>query len=142
MGAVETWLFGLTNHTHLQPSTLTSQHSLNTQHSTHNTQPTTLHQGAVETWLFGLTNHTHDALKAKMNESVSAFDEKPRHDFIFDWCAELVSVVCRIVYTEDVNWSPRHPRPTRTRAPILNAQPSLDQTSTNLQPCALNPPGP
>ena len=39
----------------------------------------------METWLFGLTNHTHDALKAKMNESVSAFDEKPRHDFIFDW---------------------------------------------------------
>ena len=62
-------------------------------------------EGAVETWLFGLTNHTHEALKAKMNESVSAFDEKPRHEFIFDWCAELVSVVCRIVYTEDVNWS-------------------------------------
>jgi dynein heavy chain len=62
-------------------------------------------EGAVETWLYGLTNHTHDSLTIKATESVSAFDEKPRELFIFDWCAQLVSVVCRIVYTEDVNWS-------------------------------------
>ena len=62
-------------------------------------------EGPVETWLFNLTNHTHDSLTSRMNESVSAFDEKPREQFIFDWCAQLVAVVCRIVYTEDVNWS-------------------------------------
>jgi dynein heavy chain len=62
-------------------------------------------EGAVETWLFNLTNHTHAALTVRCNECVSAFDEKPREQFIFDWCAQLVSVICRIVYTEDVNWS-------------------------------------
>ena len=62
-------------------------------------------EGAVETWLFNLTNHTHDALTIRCTECVSAFDEKPREQFIFDWCAQLVSVICRIVYTEDVNWS-------------------------------------
>ena len=62
-------------------------------------------EGAVETWLFNLTNHTHEALKIRCTECVSAFDEKPREQFIFDWCAQLVSVICRIVYSEDVNWS-------------------------------------
>ena len=62
-------------------------------------------EGPVETWLYNLTNHTHDALKVRMQECVSAFDEKPRHEFIFDWCAMLAACVCRIVYTEDVNWS-------------------------------------
>ena len=62
-------------------------------------------EGAVETWLFKLTEHTHDSLKVLMQDSHKAFDEKPRHEFIFDWCAELVSVVARIVYTEEVNWS-------------------------------------
>ena len=62
-------------------------------------------EGAVETWLFKLTEHTHDSLKALMQDAHKAFDEKPRHEFIFDWCAELVSVVARIVYTEEVNWS-------------------------------------
>jgi dynein heavy chain len=62
-------------------------------------------EGPVETWLFNLTNHTHESLKIRMQESVSAFDEKPRHEFIFDWCAMLTACVCRIVYTEDVNWS-------------------------------------
>lgn len=62
-------------------------------------------EGAVETWLFNLTNHTHDALTVRTTECVGAFDEKPREQFIFDWCAQLVSVICRIVYTEDVNWT-------------------------------------
>eukprot|EP00001_Collodictyon_triciliatum_P155791 27286_4 len=62
-------------------------------------------EGAVETWLYGLTNHTHDSLIIRCNECVSAFDDKPREQFIFDWCAQLVSVICRIVYTEDVNRS-------------------------------------
>ena len=62
-------------------------------------------EGPVETWLYGLTNHTHDSLKLRMQECVSAFDEKPRHEFIFDWCAMLTATVCKIVYTEDVNWS-------------------------------------
>ncbi len=62
-------------------------------------------EGAVEVWLYNLTNHTHDALTVRTTECVGAFDEKPREQFIFDWCAQLVSVICRIVYTEDVNWS-------------------------------------
>ena len=62
-------------------------------------------EGPVETWLFKLTEHTHDSLKLLMQEAHKAFDEKPRHEFIFDWCAELVSVIGRIVYTEEVDWS-------------------------------------
>ena len=59
-------------------------------------------EGAVEVWLDGLTHHTHEELKALLLNSVTAFEEKPRDQFIFDWCAELAQVVCRIVYTEDV----------------------------------------
>jgi dynein heavy chain len=62
-------------------------------------------EGPVETWMDGLTHHTHDQLKILLNDSVDAFEEKPRHEFIFNWCAMLCTVVCRIVYTEDVNFA-------------------------------------
>lgn len=62
-------------------------------------------EGAVEVWLDGLTHHTHQQLQNLLHEAVEMFDEKPRHEFIFDWCAEIASVVCRVVYTEDVNFA-------------------------------------
>ena len=60
-------------------------------------------EGPVETWMDGLTHHTHNELKGLLVDSERAFGDKPRHDFIFDWCAMLCTVVCRIVYTEDIN---------------------------------------
>ena len=60
-------------------------------------------EGAVETWLDGLTAHTHAQLRLLLVDAVAALEEKARHDFIFDWCAQLASVVCRTIYTEDVN---------------------------------------
>lgn len=62
-------------------------------------------EGAVEVWMDALTHHTHNELKGLLVDSVSAFDDKPRHEFIFGWCAMLCTVVCRIVYTEDINFS-------------------------------------
>ena len=59
--------------------------------------------GAVEIWLDGLTSHTHMQLKMLLTDAVPAFDEKPVYQVIFDWCAELCAVVCRIMYTEGVN---------------------------------------
>jgi dynein heavy chain len=60
-------------------------------------------EGAVEAWMDGLTHHTHNELMALLVDAVSAFDDKPRHEFIFGWCAMLCTVVCRVVYTEDVD---------------------------------------
>ncbi len=61
--------------------------------------------GPVEQYLDALTHHTHNALQVLLVEAVGAFEEKPREKFIFDWCAELAQVVCRTVYTEDVNFA-------------------------------------
>jgi len=62
-------------------------------------------EGPVEVWMDNLTHHTHNELKGLLIDSVGAFDDKPRHEFIFGWCAMLCTVVCRVVYTEDVNFA-------------------------------------
>ena len=62
-------------------------------------------EGAVETWLDGLTTHTHMQLKHLLVLATGVFEEKPRYGFIFDWCAQICGVVCRIAFTEELNMS-------------------------------------
>eukprot|EP00741_Cyanophora_paradoxa_P005992 tig00000955_g5810.t1 len=59
-------------------------------------------EGAVETWLSGLVEAMQNALKHVLNEAAKEYDEHPRQKWLFRFCAQMVIVVSRIIYTEDV----------------------------------------
>jgi dynein heavy chain len=60
-------------------------------------------EGPVETWLFNLTIHSHECIKQWMYEAVQVYEDKPKHDFLFDWCAMVSGTCSRIAYMEEVN---------------------------------------
>jgi len=59
--------------------------------------------GAVEKYLYDLTEHTHYCMKHVLAAATRVMEEKPREQFLFDWSAQIVVVVFRIAYTEEVN---------------------------------------
>ncbi|GBG87683.1 hypothetical protein CBR_g45837 [Chara braunii] len=58
--------------------------------------------GAVEVWLAGLLEAARNALRWLLKEAYAGYYEKSREKWIFDHCAQIVIVVTRIVYTQDV----------------------------------------
>jgi len=59
--------------------------------------------GPVETWLFNLTVHSHECIKQWMYDAVSVYEDKPKPEFQFDWCAMVSGTCSRIAYMEEVN---------------------------------------
>eukprot|EP00741_Cyanophora_paradoxa_P016051 tig00000042_g15496.t1 len=62
-------------------------------------------EGPVEVWLNGLTDAMRDALRVRLQEGAASYDEKPRERWVFDHCAQLVVVVSRIMYTQEVTYA-------------------------------------
>eukprot|EP00960_Hanusia_phi_P039486 753915-Hanusia_phi.AAC.17 len=62
-------------------------------------------EGPVETWLFNLTVHTHECLKHILVEAVGVYEEKPKTEFVFDWCAMIAGTCSRIAYREEVDFT-------------------------------------
>lgn len=62
-------------------------------------------EGAVEVWLRDLTYYTHEVMKLVLSEAARAHEEKARHEFLFDWNAQVTVLTFRIIYTEEVNYA-------------------------------------
>ena len=60
-------------------------------------------EGPVETWLFNLTIHSHECIKQWMYDAVGVYEDKPKPEFQFDWCAMVAGTCSRIAYMEEVN---------------------------------------
>jgi dynein heavy chain len=60
-------------------------------------------EGAVELWLKALTRHQQETLRWVLQECLTAYEDKPRTEWLYDFCAQMVIVVARIVFTEEVN---------------------------------------
>jgi len=60
-------------------------------------------EGAVENYLREITHHTHVVITRVMADAVSVAEDKPRHEFMYDWPAQITCSALRIIYTEEVN---------------------------------------
>ena len=60
-------------------------------------------EGAVENYLREITHHTHLVIVRVMADAVSVAEDKPRHEFMYDWPAQITCSALRIIYTEEVN---------------------------------------
>jgi dynein heavy chain len=59
-------------------------------------------EGAVEAWLAGLLEAMRGSIKYLLRDAAAAYDEKPREKWLLEQCAQVVTVVTRIIYTQDV----------------------------------------
>jgi dynein heavy chain len=60
-------------------------------------------EGPVEVWLRNLTLHQHEMMHGILLECWQAYEEKPRIEWLYEWCAAMVIVVARIEFTVQVN---------------------------------------
>lgn len=59
-------------------------------------------EGAVEQWLAGLLEAMRAAIKYALKDAAAAYDEKPRERWLLEQCAQVVTVVTRIIFTQDI----------------------------------------
>ena len=59
--------------------------------------------GPVENWLFNLTTHSHECIKQLMWDATQVYEDKPKQEFQFDWCAMVAGTCSRMAYMEEVN---------------------------------------
>lgn len=59
--------------------------------------------GKVEVWLNRVTEKMREALRDQLKKAVIAYDEKPRHVWIFDWPAQIALVTTQICWTAETN---------------------------------------
>ncbi|TMW47086.1 hypothetical protein DOY81_007829 [Sarcophaga bullata] len=59
--------------------------------------------GKVEVWLNRVTEKMREALRDQLKRAVIAYEEKPRHVWIFDWPAQVALVTTQICWTAETN---------------------------------------
>eukprot|EP00698_Gefionella_okellyi_P021190 TRINITY_DN679_c0_g2_i1.p1 TRINITY_DN679_c0_g2~~TRINITY_DN679_c0_g2_i1.p1 ORF type:complete len:4462 (-),score=1316.63 TRINITY_DN679_c0_g2_i1:16-13401(-) len=60
-------------------------------------------EGAVETWLNGLVDLMRESLRLQLKESIQAYLEMPREQWLLRYPAQIVLVTSQIYWTTDVN---------------------------------------
>lgn len=59
--------------------------------------------GAVEVWLNKLIDVMRSTLRESLSDAVMTYEEKPREQWIFDYCAQIVLAGTQIWWTTEVN---------------------------------------
>ncbi|XP_030371689.1 dynein beta chain, ciliary [Scaptodrosophila lebanonensis] len=59
--------------------------------------------GKVEVWLNRVTDKMRDTLRDQLKKSLSTYDHKPRHVWIFEWPAQPALVGTQIMWTTETN---------------------------------------
>lgn len=59
--------------------------------------------GKVEVWLNRVTDKMREALRDQLRKAVIAYEEKPRHIWIFEWPAQPALVTTQICWTTETN---------------------------------------
>jgi len=59
-------------------------------------------EGQVEEWLTGLMRHSQREIKQALLESINAFMEVPRHEWLFKYCAQLSLTTSQVWWTLEV----------------------------------------
>ncbi|XP_023292211.2 dynein beta chain, ciliary [Lucilia cuprina] len=59
--------------------------------------------GKVEVWLNRVTDKMRETLRDQLRRAVLAYEEKPRHVWVFDWPAQPALVTTQICWTSETN---------------------------------------
>eukprot|EP01046_Picozoa_sp_COSAG06_P029046 COSAG06_NODE_2665_length_6474_cov_19.662745_2_plen_1866_part_01 len=59
-------------------------------------------EGPVEVWLNKIMEWMRTSLRRHQANGYKTYEDKPRHDWILEQCAQMAVLVSRIIYTEDV----------------------------------------
>ena len=59
--------------------------------------------GAVEVWLNKIMQWMRTSLRWHQANGYKTYEDKPRHEWAIDQCAQMCILVSRIIYTDDVN---------------------------------------